>query len=79
MASDLNSPPSPFDAPTLIEVAGIVSKLRVGTLLCDVETDGADPEAEQLFLLALTALEQAERYLKLAAYAQARASAKGRV
>jgi len=76
-ASD-NAPAADFEPRVLEALANTVSKFRVGTLLCDVETDGADVNAEQFFLLALTALEQAERYLKLASYAQARHNAETR-
>lgn len=70
---NLNAPPKKFEPATLNEIAAVVSRFRVGVLLCDVETDGADANAEQLFLLGLNALEQAERFFKLAALAQGKA------
>lgn len=76
--SDLNAPPKDFEPRTLEEIANVVSKFRVGTLLCDIDTDGADVNAEQFYLLALGALEQAERYFKLASYTQARHNAETR-
>jgi hypothetical protein len=77
--ADLNAPAKDFEPRTLEGIADTVSQFRVGTLLCDVDTDGADVNAEQFFLLALTALEQAERYFKLASYAQARHNAETRM
>jgi hypothetical protein len=60
------------DLPELIE------KLRTKFLL-EFDAEILDPEAEQLFLLALSSLEQAERFAKLAVYKvrQERARQKG--
>ena len=64
-----------FDPPDLEAAANRVEKLRVGFLL-DIDNDGgADVVAEQHVLLALSALEQAARYLKIASYTQARTNA----
>jgi hypothetical protein len=54
------------------ELAGNVHSLRM-SYLCDIEDAGADAEAEQYYLLALTMLEQAQRYLSIAAYKQSQA------
>ena len=74
-AADLNAPPKEFEPSELEKIADVVSKFRVGTLLSEIDTEGADVNAEQFYLLALSSLEQAERYFKLASYAQARALA----
>ena len=54
-----------------------IEKLRMAWLL-DHDAGYLDPEAEQLYLLALGALEQAERFAKLAVYKmrQARSGAR---
>lgn len=54
---------------TLRALATSIEDLRMDTL-CNVEDAGADPESEQYFLLALTALETAHRFMTLAAYKQ---------
>jgi len=55
-----------------------IEKLRAKFLL-ELDAEGLDPEAEQFFLLALSSLEQAARFAKLAVYKvrQARAREKG--
>ena len=55
-----------------------IEKLRVRFLM-EVDARGLEPEAEQYLLLALNALEQAERFAKLAVYKtrQARAFTRG--
>ncbi len=42
-----------------------IEVIRIHGLLCGELGEGLDPEAEQFFLLALSALEQAERYAML--------------
>lgn len=44
-----------------------IEKLRAKFLL-ELDDEALDPEAEQLFLLALSSLEQAARFAKLAVY-----------
>ena len=66
-----------FTPETMNRLASKVDKLRADGLF-DIEADAADLEAEQHFLLALNALEQASRYLKLAGLKQARALAAAR-
>lgn len=56
----------------LEEMKAKIEKLR-GELLFDEELVGMSAEAEQLFLLALSALEQAGRYMTLALYKQRQA------
>lgn len=58
----------------LREIKATIEKLRV-SYLCDVETDGFCPEAEQYFLLMLSALEQARIWAEMGALAQTRAIA----
>ena len=71
-AEDVNEPQVVFSPEAMEEAAGRVDKLR-GELLFDIDAACAAPDAEQLFLLALTCLEQARANLKLAQYAQSRA------
>jgi hypothetical protein len=63
-----------FTPSTLNTLAGKVEDVRTETMF-GVEGAGADPEAEQCFLLALNHLETASRYFKLAALKQTRALA----
>lgn len=60
------------------DVPGPIKELRA-RFLCDIDAESLDAEAEQHFLLALSALEQAERFAQLAVYQtrQARATTKG--
>lgn len=44
-------------------------------VLCDVDTEASEPNAEQYFLLALSALDQAERFFRLAQLNQTQALA----
>jgi hypothetical protein len=57
------------DAPPLDieEVAPLIERLY-SQLLCDVEVSTLDPEAEEYFFLALGAVSQAKRFLKIAIY-----------
>jgi hypothetical protein len=57
---------------TLREFAAKVETLR-HKMLFDVEDAGADAESEQYFLLAMHALETAQRFLSLAALKQSQA------
>lgn len=54
----------------LTEIAEQARKLRTDCLLLD--ESGAETEAEQFFLLAMSSLEQAERFFRLAALKQMR-------
>lgn len=60
----------------LREIKATIEKLRVG-YLCDVETEGLCCDAEQYYLLMLSALEQAKIWAEMAALAQTRAVAEG--
>jgi hypothetical protein len=74
---DLNANPDPFTPEILSGAATRVRELRQ-ELLFDVDDAGSDPEAEQLFLLAQSALESAERFLKLSSMKQSQALARAR-
>ena len=63
-----------FTVETLRECAKKTENMR-HRYLGDIDEAGADFNAEQYYLLALTALEQAQRYFNLAALAQAHALA----
>lgn len=58
----------------LAELAERARKLRTDCLLTDDES-GADVEAEQFFLLAMSSLEQAERFFRLAGLKQSQSLA----
>ena len=64
----------PFTPDVLRGLASRVSELRLG-VLCDIEFAGADPEAEQLALQALSFLELGSRALAQAAIKQSQALA----
>lgn len=49
------------------DVPGPINALRC-RFLFEIEGNSLEPEAEQFFLLALSALEQAERFAKMAVY-----------
>jgi hypothetical protein len=59
-----------FPPETLRNCANETGQMRI-RYLGDIDDAGADCNAEQYYLLALTALEQAQRYFNLAALAQA--------
>ena len=54
---------------TLRSLAKQIEDMRMSTLL-NVEDAGADPESEQYFLLALSAMDTAFRFMTLAVYKQ---------
>lgn len=62
-----------MDPQELEALAKKVEEFRERTLFDERHQDEMDPEAVQLFLLALSQLEAAQRYLSLAALKQARA------
>jgi len=66
-----------LDPVELTEAAGKVMVLR-RSFLVDISDDGSDIYAQEHFMLALAALDQAERYLRLASYHQARDNARSR-
>jgi hypothetical protein len=66
-----------FSPETLQQLAEEVENLRFGSIM-NVDTAGADPMAEEHFLLAVAALEQAKIHLRLARLHQVRALAGGR-
>jgi hypothetical protein len=74
---DPNANDLEFTPETLREYAKQTETLRTGALF-DVDDAGADPEAEQYFLMALSHLENAQRAFTLAALRQSRALAGGR-
>jgi hypothetical protein len=61
-----------FTPETLRELASKAEALRLSGLF-DLESSGADPEAEQFFLVALSHLETAQRFFSLAQMKQSRA------
>jgi hypothetical protein len=63
-----------FSPHTLHACAEEIEKIRHGHL-CDIDGAGADPSAEQHYLLALSELETAQRSFTLAALAETRALA----
>jgi hypothetical protein len=73
---DPNAADLEFTPETLREYAKETETLREHALF-DVDSAGADPEAEQFFLMALSHLENAHRSFELAALKQSRALAGG--
>jgi len=65
----LNEDPKPFTPATLRAFGRAVEELR-HELLYGVDENGADKFAEQHMMLALSTLEQAQRYLSVAALNQ---------
>lgn len=63
-----------FTPENIREAANRVRELREH-LLFGINDTGADPEAEQFYLLALSSLEEACRFLKLSALKQSAALA----
>lgn len=61
----------PFDAETLIGLERVVGRVH-SDMLFDVNAKTAAPSAEQFFLLAIGAIEQAGRFLKLSRLEQER-------
>jgi len=56
----------------LVSLSKRIEELRI-SVLCDFDMDGADPVSKQHFFLALSALDQAQCYMKVAALLQSRA------
>ena len=69
---DTDSLDREFTPEALREVAASVEGMR-HDLLFNLDEAGADPMAEQHYLLALNALDQAVRFLKIAAMTQSAA------
>lgn len=66
-----------LDPIELEEAAAKTSGLR-HRLTFDIVEDGSDIYAQEFYMLALAALDQAERYFRLASYNQARSNAGGK-
>lgn len=62
---------STFDPEDMASMAQGIESFRMSFLL-DVDGDWMSPIAEQHFLLALSSLEQAQRFMRLANYFQMR-------
>jgi hypothetical protein len=74
MVSDPNKDDEPFTPETLDGYTKRIEDLRC-EILFETDGAGADPHAEQLYLLALGHLDMAGRYMALASMAQSRALA----
>lgn len=72
-----NEPTVSFEPREMEAAANRVRELREA-FSRDADTDTASLLAEEHFYLALSALEQAERFMKLASYHQAHANAEQR-
>lgn len=70
---DPNAELAEFSPDTLEKCAKQVEDLRLGEFLFGIDEAGADPVAEQLYLVALNHMELAERHFKLAKLAQIKA------
>jgi hypothetical protein len=71
---DPNKEDEPFTPGTLQTYEKRLDKLR-HDILFDTDSAGADPVAEQQYLIALSHLEMAQRHLALARLSQVRALA----
>lgn len=74
----LNDPTISFEPSDLEAAAGKICTLRRAFLVDGISEDGSDLFAQEHFLLALAALDSAERHMRLAQYHQTRANAEGR-
>jgi hypothetical protein len=61
----------PFDPDTLDALASRIERVR-RDCLCDIDGAGAEAVAEQHYLLALAALDEAQRHARLASIHQSR-------
>lgn len=70
---DPNAELTEFTPDTLEKCAKQVENLRCSEFLFGIDDAGADPVAEQLYLVALEHMSLAERHFKLAKIAQMKA------